>query len=314
MNLREYLRSEWSQYIRPVMVKDKCEFCGSSEELHLHHIDRFHNLLVETLEELQLQELDTEFYDELELKQISNFMLAKQLKSEYKTLCKKCHMKLHNKEKYSEEYKNHYYNPNGGYITINIEDLKKLNIENNILIRYLYLCCYSNYNNKITIAVNKTRHKNLLKEDLINMLNMSKGEAYRTIKCLTDNELIYINDDSIILNRSYCTKGNNNYKNKLKIFINSYLNIYSNIDPRKHKTLGNILNNSICSKNLIYDEYTLEKYGNKTRIKRYIESIENLGKFNKNEIILNPNTFYCGYLDFSYKDIINKYEVNVNDK
>lgn len=29
MNLREYLRAEWSQYIRPLIIKDKCEFCGS---------------------------------------------------------------------------------------------------------------------------------------------------------------------------------------------------------------------------------------------------------------------------------------------
>lgn len=62
MNLREYLRAEWSQYIRPLIIKDKCEFCGSGVDLHLHHIDKFYNLLMETLEELQLQELDTEEY------------------------------------------------------------------------------------------------------------------------------------------------------------------------------------------------------------------------------------------------------------
>lgn len=99
MNLREYLRNEWSQYIRPMMVKDECEWCGSSEELHLHHIEKFDSLLIETLNELQLQELDTMHYDEMELKMISNFMLAKQVKCKYQTLCKDCHTEEHKKER-----------------------------------------------------------------------------------------------------------------------------------------------------------------------------------------------------------------------
>lgn len=100
MNLREYLRAEWGQYIRPLIIKDKCEFCGSGEDLHLHHIDKFYNLLMETLEELQLQELDTEDYTKKELNLISHLMLSKQIRSRYKTLCKDCHFKIHNSEKY----------------------------------------------------------------------------------------------------------------------------------------------------------------------------------------------------------------------
>lgn len=95
MNLREYLRAEWGQYIRPLIIKDKCEFCGSEEDLHLHHIDKFYNMLMETLEELQLQELDTEDYTKEELNLISHLMLSKQIRSKYKTLCKKCHKKEH---------------------------------------------------------------------------------------------------------------------------------------------------------------------------------------------------------------------------
>ena len=56
MKLREFLRKEWGQYIRPLVVKDKCEFCGDDKGLHLHHIDRFHNILIDTLEELDLIE------------------------------------------------------------------------------------------------------------------------------------------------------------------------------------------------------------------------------------------------------------------
>lgn len=98
MNLREYLRAEWSQYIRPLIIKDKCEFCGSEEDLHLHHIDKFYNLLMETLEELQLQELDTEDYTKEELNLISHLMLSKQIRSSYKTLCKDCNILKFNKK------------------------------------------------------------------------------------------------------------------------------------------------------------------------------------------------------------------------
>lgn len=307
MNLREYLRAEWGQYIRPLIIKDKCEFCGSEEDLHLHHIDKFYNLLMETLEELQLQELDTEDYTKEELNLISHLMLSKQIRSRYKTLCKDCHFKIHNIEKFEEEYKRHYYNPNGSYIILDIDKLKELKIDNNILPRYIYLCCYSNYGNKLTIVTSKTRHKTILKDDLFNIFTMGRMEVYRTLKELTDNGLIQIEDETIFLNKTYCTKGSSNYKNKLKIFTEGYINIFNTLEPRQHKTLGNIINNSICD-NLIYDNYNSEKYGNITRLGQYINSIDNLGKFDKKIITLNPNIFYGGYLDNSYKKILEEYE------
>ena len=209
MNLREYLRAEWSQYIRPLIIKDKCEFCGSEEDLHLHHIDKFYNLLMETLEELQLQELDTEDYTKEELNLISHLMLSKQIRSKYKTLCKKCHFKIHNIEKFEEEYKRHYYNPNGSYIILDIDKLKELKIDNNILPRYIYLCCYSNYGNKLTIVTSKTRHKTILKDDLFNIFTMGRMEVYRTLKELTDNELIQIEDETIL---TWAIKNNRGFR------------------------------------------------------------------------------------------------------
>lgn len=95
MNLREQLRNEWSQYIRPLIIKDKCEVCGTEEDLHLHYTDEFCNLLTETLAELQLQELDIELYSKEELNLISHIMLSKQIRCEYKTLCRECHKEEH---------------------------------------------------------------------------------------------------------------------------------------------------------------------------------------------------------------------------
>lgn len=95
MNLREYLRAYFGKNLRPLLIKDKCQICGSTENLHLHHIDRFHNLLMETLEQLQLNELNTDDYNKYELNLITDIMLAKQLRIDYKTLCSKCHTKIH---------------------------------------------------------------------------------------------------------------------------------------------------------------------------------------------------------------------------
>ena len=93
----------------------------------------------------------------MELKMISNFMLAKQIKSEYKTLCRSCHMKLHVKEKYSDEYKNHYYNPNGGYIMINKKYFLENEMQLNHLFRFLYLATFINYDGYV---IDKTKRKN----------------------------------------------------------------------------------------------------------------------------------------------------------
>ena len=69
MNLREFLRDEWKDYIRAFLIKDKCEECGSVENLELHHASaRFEELLFETLRELKLKEKDTNEYTEKELK------------------------------------------------------------------------------------------------------------------------------------------------------------------------------------------------------------------------------------------------------
>ena len=50
MNLREFLRDEWKDYLRQFLIKDKCEECEETEKLELHHASaRFEELLFETL-------------------------------------------------------------------------------------------------------------------------------------------------------------------------------------------------------------------------------------------------------------------------
>lgn len=305
MNLRDHLRNEWSKYIRPLMVKDKCEWCGCESDLHLHHIDRFHNLLVETLEELQLQELDIEFYDEMELKQISNFMLAKQIKSEYKTLCKSCHILLHNKERNSEEYKNNYYNPNGGYIIIN-KKIQELNIPDNLMAKFVKLACFINYNN--IIAINKNRkipyQSNNLKT-LMSILNLGRTETINFLSFFKDKELLKLEDDIITINKTYITRGYNNYNESFKVFNERYIELYNNLDNvKKSKFIGNIINNYSCD--IEYDKDKFNK--NKTEFKNDLNKLK-LGCLVENKIYINPNIIYQGALDYSYKNKIDEFEL-----
>lgn len=303
MNLREQLRNEWSQYIRPLMVKEECEWCGRKDDLHLHHIDRFHNLLVETLEELQLQELDTEDYEEFELKQISNFMLAKQLKSEYKTLCRECHLKLHAKEKFTEEYKNHYYNPNGGYIQLSSELFELEGLSPNTLIRFIRLCCNTTYDGIVKNKRNKAIISNGLADYLIKKLNLSRAEVFNFIGEAKKFNLFEFKNDMIYVNKDYAQKGFVDFKRVVKIFDRTFNELYDSINSGKHKIAGMIIK---AYTNKI-DTYNEDYFGkNITRFSVLIEEL-NLGKMNKRSVYYNPNILYSGSLDYSYEDVINKF-------
>lgn len=302
MNLREYLRSEWGKYIRPLVIKKECDFCRSKENLHLHHVDKFYNLLMETLEELQMQELDTDTYSKEELNLISHVMLSKQIRSEYKTLCKDCHAKLHYSEKYQEEYREYYYNPNGNYTTINIEELNKLNLSDNILTRFLLLCCFVKYNNNtLSIKDTNNRYRSLKEDEIREILNIKKREYYNTKRELINNNLIEVNNQNeFMLNKSIVKRGNNNFKVNVKIFTSNYIFEYNKLPAIKHKTLGNLINSCLCGKELLYKS-------NFTKLKNGMKDC-NILKFNKREVVLNPSIIYKGQLTNEYKKKIEEYE------
>lgn len=88
------LRAEFNNHIRPIKINSQCEFCGSCDDLHLHHIDTFSNLLDETLEDLKINIYSENFTDS-EVENINNIMLGKQLRSRFATLCKNCHKEVH---------------------------------------------------------------------------------------------------------------------------------------------------------------------------------------------------------------------------
>lgn len=97
MKLEEYLRNQYSNYIRPLYIKSYCESCGANDNLELHHIKQFSEILKETLEELNISYYDDiKAYTDNQIELINYVMLGKQLKCNYLTLCSKCHDDEHN--------------------------------------------------------------------------------------------------------------------------------------------------------------------------------------------------------------------------
>ena len=315
MNLRDILRNDFAEYIRSKLVGDKCEFCGSTKELNFHHIDRFHNSLMETLDELKLQELDTVHYDEMELKCIRNFMLAKQIKGEYKTLCRDCHMKLHGRERYSKEYKEHYYNPYGGYVIINTFEVK--DIIPTMLFRFMKLCVNMNYDNIVCEYNSKGRIINKIKcnnETLMPMLKLNRTELYNTLVYLKDNKLIQTTDENYIkINKTIVTKGFCTYKSRYCIFTNNINSLYDSVENTNHKVFGNI------TKLLLNSEYNYINSKIKDiifqleqkNVTRAFEKMNNpkplLVKVSKNKYMINPWFGYNSGFNNAFKSEIEKF-------
>lgn len=92
--MRKHLRSMLSHYWRPIVLKGKCEECGSTNNLEVHHIDAFRQFMYiynvpENKEELTEEEIKKYEYLCLgyHFKEVRTY-----------TLCNECHKKIHKKE------------------------------------------------------------------------------------------------------------------------------------------------------------------------------------------------------------------------
>ena len=93
-------------YITPwvnVNLKDRCEVCGSTKDLQLHHIDHFNEILYGEIERLGYNylELDKKKYNEVKFNVIKIHMDGK---VKHKTLCEKCHKELHSTERVKQYF------------------------------------------------------------------------------------------------------------------------------------------------------------------------------------------------------------------
>jgi hypothetical protein len=96
MYLRTYLRNKLTTRLIPLLKKDKCEVCGATDDLEVHHVKLFSKLLDETLAELGLEyRKEIEEYSTEELNLITYVVLGKHLDIKYLTLCDNCHDNIH---------------------------------------------------------------------------------------------------------------------------------------------------------------------------------------------------------------------------
>ena len=92
------LRNDFSNHIREFYIKDECEHCKSTENLHVHHKLFFIDQFKFALELLKIE--DKEEYAEEEVRIIRYMMLGVQCKNnDYVTLCDECHKYYHTREK-----------------------------------------------------------------------------------------------------------------------------------------------------------------------------------------------------------------------
>lgn len=137
MILELYIRSMTNKYVRPLIIKEECERCGETMGLELHHKTPFSQLLEKCLNKLNYKYYkDTEKYSKDELENITNWMLGVQLKIKYMTVCKKCHINVHD-----EKHKG-FNKVNDGYKKYRetekeTNELEKIQKTNDIIIPYL---------------------------------------------------------------------------------------------------------------------------------------------------------------------------------
>jgi hypothetical protein len=301
MKLRKYLRHDFEDNIRNKLIKEKCDYCGEMNNLHLHHVDMFSELLNETLLELELEELDTHDYTKKELNLIRNVMLGKQIKIQYVTLCEDCHRKVHD-----DITKNNYYNPYGSYIQLDMQKINKLNLDYKLLSKFIKLACHMDYDNQIIFSYSgkQKRYSNDF-NDIRELLKISDSHYYEIKQQLIDNNLIYLENDKLIINKKYIIKGRNNKDNIVKVFCDSFIKLYENTSLQELKLLGKVISSleSMKHNKLNYkSSYYVKNILNMTLTTRTMNAINNndfLLIENGKIIYVNPKYFYDGILDTS---------------
>ena len=120
------------------------------------------------------------------------------------------------------------------------EKILALNLEGQYLIRFVYLCCFLDFNDK-KVKWGKSNNKYATVKDLEEIWGLKEEECRKTKNALIEKELIIINEDKTIsINKKYAFKGNakKDMKGSVKMFEDGFKEIYENATPKEHKRLG----------------------------------------------------------------------------
>lgn len=120
------------------------------------------------------------------------------------------------------------------------EKLLALNLEPQYLTRFVYLCCFLDFDDS-RVKWGKSNNKNATIKDLEEILGLSERECRKTKNALIEKGLMTINEDKTIeINEEYAFKGKGkkDMKGSVKMFDNGFKEIYENATPKEHKRLG----------------------------------------------------------------------------
>jgi len=134
------------------------------------------------------------------------------------------------------------------------------NIEKQHIIRFLYLCTYMDYENKLVYGNQVTDRKYMVNGDLQEILKLNKSATIRTKEDLLKNGLMRIDEcGHMIINSEYCLKGKigkgQSKAMKTRIFENAVRELYEKSKPIEHRKLSmlvtilpfiNFYNNILC--------------------------------------------------------------------
>lgn len=181
MKLESYLRTEISNKLIPLVKKDKCEICESTEKLEVHHVKPFAEILEECLDDLHIERKDTNEYTKKELYMITDYVLGEHFRYKMMTVCHNCHKNVIHK--------------NG---TCNIGTGKENWIAKNKIKKE---CLMNNNQYTLQIYLKKIQNKKLFKDkkkELINKINLrdSRNRQQKSVsllnKYLKINKLPYV--------------------------------------------------------------------------------------------------------------------------
>lgn len=150
---------------------------------------------------------------------------------------------INNKSK--DDYKtikgtNNFMNNNLGYFFhLFFGNVLKLDLEPQMLIRFLKLCTYMNYDN-ILVKGNTKGQRKIRENELQGILKLNRSEFYKTKKYLLENNLITINDDMIKINNKFAKRGKikgGAYDKEVVRVFNEFQKLYDGVKPNQHKKL-----------------------------------------------------------------------------
>lgn len=96
MKIEQYLRSKVGELFIPLVRKSECEKCGTSENLEVHHVKQFIDMVYGALELLYIEyKPNKEDYSRFELETLTTMLLGIHIRNEYLTLCEECHKENH---------------------------------------------------------------------------------------------------------------------------------------------------------------------------------------------------------------------------